>query len=92
MLSSKLMIAVFFKPVRLPTSRRVETQPVIILPIDFFVSLLFQAFRLLAVIPAMVGTIYNVYNVVHPPQNMPSLIVIDYIMCALWVSKLPYPA
>ena len=46
--------------------------------------LLFESCRLLAVVPAVFGTFWNLYRVLVPPDNTWRWRV-DYIVCIIWV-------
>ena len=46
--------------------------------------LLFESCRLLAVVPAVFGTFWNLYRVLVPPENTWRWRV-DYIVCIVWV-------
>lgn len=45
------------------------------------------SFRLLAIVPATIGTVINAHNVVHPPDNTIHT-RIDFAVAACWVSTL----
>ena len=77
------------QPTRLPIARKIpEHPPLIPLPLDTLVPYLFEFFRLLSIVPAVAGTLYNIHNVVHPPSAISNvqLTAIDYFISALWVS------
>jgi hypothetical protein len=46
--------------------------------------LLFQASRLLSIVPAIFGVLYNLYNAAYAPING-NISPIDYVVSALWV-------
>ncbi|KAF8627952.1 hypothetical protein AX15_004164 [Amanita polypyramis BW_CC] len=79
-------------PCRLPTARIVPSSDPIIPPNNVqqrLTPLLFEFSRLLAVVPAVVGTLYNLYHVYCPPASSPysgrkSPGRIDYFVSALW--------
>ncbi|KAI8995261.1 N-glycosylation protein-domain-containing protein [Trametes punicea] len=49
----------------------------------WLVQVLFQLFRLLAIVPAVFGTLWNVYHVIVPPDGNDAWRV-DYFVSALW--------
>ncbi|KAI0643283.1 N-glycosylation protein-domain-containing protein [Trametes meyenii] len=49
----------------------------------WLVQVLFQLFRLLAIVPAVFGTLWNVYHVFNPPDGIDAWRV-DYLVSALW--------
>ncbi|KAI0350270.1 hypothetical protein OH77DRAFT_1084801 [Trametes cingulata] len=49
----------------------------------WLVQVLFQLFRLLAIVPAVFGTLWNLYHVVVPPDGDDAWRV-DYFVSALW--------
>lgn len=51
------------------------------------IPLLMLSFRLLAIVPATIGTVINAHNVVHPPDST-SHTRIDFAVAACWVSVL----
>ncbi|EIW52729.1 uncharacterized protein TRAVEDRAFT_134876 [Trametes versicolor FP-101664 SS1] len=50
----------------------------------WLVQSLFQLFRLLSIVPAIFGTLWNIYRIYAPPYGDDALRV-DYFVCALWV-------
>ncbi len=46
--------------------------------------ILFQLFRLLAIVPAVFGTLWNIYHVLRPPDGLNEWRV-DYSVSVLWV-------
>jgi hypothetical protein len=42
----------------------------------------------LAIVPAVIGTIYNLYNIYQPPTHIGAPERIDFAISALWVSPL----
>jgi hypothetical protein len=46
--------------------------------------LLFEASRLLSIVPAVFGVLYNLFNAWHVPKNG-NIVPIDYVVSALWV-------
>lgn len=50
----------------------------------WLVQSLFQLFRLLSIVPAIFGTLWNIYHIYAPPYGDDALRV-DYVVCALWV-------
>ncbi|KAK2463308.1 hypothetical protein APHAL10511_004963 [Amanita phalloides] len=77
---------------RLPTARIVPASAPIIPPNTLqqrLTPLLFELSRLLAVVPALVGTLYNLYRLYSPPTSSPFPARkpperIDYLVSALW--------
>ncbi|KAF8334348.1 N-glycosylation protein-domain-containing protein [Amanita rubescens] len=80
---------------RLPTARIVRSSGPLIPPNNLqqqLTPLLFEFSRLLSIVPAIVGTIYNLYHVLYPPhhqatssnstRNPPERI--DYFVSTLW--------
>lgn len=49
--------------------------------------LLFEVSRLLSIMPALFGTLWNVYYVLRPPQHGWGWRA-EYAVCVLWVSPL----
>ncbi|TDL20450.1 hypothetical protein BD410DRAFT_725693 [Rickenella mellea] len=47
------------------------------------ISYLFEFSRLLSIVPAVFGTLYNLHNIYHPPPNLRHS-GIDYVVCTLW--------
>jgi len=45
---------------------------------------LFEASRLLSIVPAVFGVLYNLFNAWHAPKNG-KIVPIDYVVSALWV-------
>ena len=82
------IISYILQPARLPTSRKIpNSEPLIVLPINVIINYLFQACRLLSIVPAVFGTLYNILHAVYRPEphHMQNT-SIDYVVCALWVS------
>ena len=50
----------------------------------WLVPILFQLFRLLAIVPAVFGTLWNLYRVFRPPDGLDEWRV-DYAVSVLWV-------
>ena len=79
------------QPRNLPTARitRSSLSQELKLPAStaWLVPILFQLFRLLAVVPALFGTLWNLYRVLRPPDGLVAWRV-DYSVCVLWVSPL----
>ena len=77
------------QPRNLPTARitRSSLSQELKLPAStaWLVPILFQLFRLLAVVPALFGTLWNLYRVLRPPDGLVAWRV-DYSVCVLWVS------
>lgn len=76
------------QPRNLPTARitRSALSEQIPLPPStaWIVPLLFQLFRLLAIVPAVFGTLWNLYRVFRPPDERAEWRV-DYSVSVLWV-------
>ncbi|TFY74527.1 hypothetical protein EWM64_g9486 [Hericium alpestre] len=73
-------------PRHLPTARIVPSSGPIVPPHtleQLLTPLLFEASRLLSIVPAVFGTLYNVYYVWHPPLDGKNTRV-DYVVSALW--------
>ncbi|KAI0315488.1 N-glycosylation protein-domain-containing protein [Amylostereum chailletii] len=76
-----------FQPRHLPTSRIVPESDPIVPPNTLeqvITPLLFEASRLLSIVPAVFGFLYNVYYVWHPPDSPPALSRLDFFVSALW--------
>ncbi|KAH8111627.1 N-glycosylation protein-domain-containing protein [Phellopilus nigrolimitatus] len=71
---------------RLPTSRVInESPPLIQLPLDFLVRYMFEVSRLLSIVPAVFGTVYNIHHALYSaPSGNLQLSGIDFTVCALW--------
>lgn len=68
----------------LPTARGPAHHPPSATPLmTRLIPLLMLSFRLLAIVPAAIGTVVHVHNVVHPPEQTPHT-VIDYAVAACW--------
>ncbi|QRV95826.1 hypothetical protein RhiJN_23844 [Ceratobasidium sp. AG-Ba] len=68
----------------LPTARGpAHHQPLETPLMTRLIPLLMLSFRLLAIVPATIGTIVHVHNVVHPPEQTPHT-KIDYAVAACW--------
>ncbi|KAJ8516727.1 hypothetical protein ONZ45_g5995 [Pleurotus djamor] len=81
-------------PTRLPTSRILPSSAPLIPPSTLqerLTPLLFEFSRLLAIVPALIGTLYNLYFVFHGPDvyqpGKPEKV--DYAVAALWVGIFP---
>ncbi|KAF8590396.1 hypothetical protein K439DRAFT_1403866 [Ramaria rubella] len=70
-------------PRHLPTSRRLPTPPPLapLTPLARITPLLFQAFRLLSVVPAFAGACYHIFNLYQPRGTHSRL---DHFVCVLW--------
>ena len=77
-----------FKPRNLPTARitRSSLSQELTLPPQtaWLVPILFQLLRLLAVVPAVFGTLWNLYRMLRPPDGLAEWRV-DYAVSMLWV-------
>ena len=80
----------------LPTSRIIPASGPIVPPSPLqqqLTPLLFEFSRLLSIVPAIFGTIYNLYHVYQPPtyyahNYRPPPERVDYFISALWVGTL----
>jgi len=76
------------QPKHLPTSRKRPTSKPLIPPNtlqQFITPLLFEFSRLLSIVPAIFGTLYNLYHVYQPYDNGPERV--DFAISALWVRR-----
>ncbi|KAJ7747611.1 N-glycosylation protein-domain-containing protein [Mycena maculata] len=74
-------------PRHLPTSRILPASAPIVPPSTLeqrLTPLLFEFSRLLAVVPAIFGTLYNLYHMSHPPAGPRAPERIDFFVSALW--------
>ncbi|KAJ7688968.1 N-glycosylation protein-domain-containing protein [Mycena rosella] len=74
-------------PRHLPTSRIIPASAPLVPPSTLqqrLTPLLFEFSRLLAVVPAIFGTLYNLYLVSHPPSGPRAPERIDFFVSALW--------
>ncbi|KAJ7471975.1 N-glycosylation protein-domain-containing protein [Mycena latifolia] len=74
-------------PRHLPTSRIIPASAPLVPPSTLeqrLTPLLFEFSRLLAVVPAIFGTLYNLYFVYHPPSGPRAPERIDFFVSALW--------
>ena len=74
---------------RLPTARLTPPSGPL-LPQSTLISFVFEASRLLSIVPAVLGVLYNLYFVLYPPTPsssgvLPRLTRVDYAVSALWV-------
>ena len=78
------------QPRNLPTARitRSSLSQQLTLPAStvWLVPILFQLFRLLAIVPAVFGTLWNLYHVFRPPDGLNEWRV-DYSVSVLWVCR-----
>ncbi|KAJ6632487.1 N-glycosylation protein-domain-containing protein [Mycena sp. CBHHK59/15] len=75
------------QPRHLPTSRIIPASRPLVPPGTLeqrFTPLLFEFSRLLAIFPAIFGTLYNLYHVLHPPSAPRAPERIDFVVSALW--------
>ena len=75
------------QPRHLPTARIVPVSGPLVPPNSLeqvITPLLFEASRLLSIVPAVFGVLYNLFNVWHAPKNG-KIVPIDYVVSALWV-------
>ncbi|KAH8105232.1 N-glycosylation protein-domain-containing protein [Cristinia sonorae] len=52
-------------------------------PLKPFIPLLWELSRLLSIVPAVIGTLYNLYHVLYPPTDS-FWLRLDYFISALW--------
>lgn len=91
------------QPRHLPTSRIIHSSGPLVPPNTLqqrLTPLLFESSRLLSIVPAVFGTLYNLYRVYNPPN--PNILIqsgnrrpperVDFFVSALWVSLLLEPA
>ncbi|KAJ6524433.1 N-glycosylation protein-domain-containing protein [Mycena vulgaris] len=74
-------------PRHLPTSRIIPASAPLVPPSTLeqrLTPLLFEFSRLLAVVPAIFGTLYNLYLVYNPPSGPRAPERIDFFVSALW--------
>ncbi|KAJ7186956.1 N-glycosylation protein-domain-containing protein [Mycena filopes] len=74
-------------PRHLPTSRILPASAPLVPPSTLeqrFTPLLFEFSRLLAVVPAVFGTLYNLYHMYAPPTGPHAPARIDFFVSALW--------
>jgi hypothetical protein len=75
------------QPKHLPTARIVQVSGPLVPPNtleQLITPLLFEASRLLSIVPAVFGVLYNLFNAWYAPikgKNAP----VDYVVSALWV-------
>jgi hypothetical protein len=82
----------------LPTSRIIPSSGPLVPPNTLQQSLtplLFEFSRLLSIVPAIVGMLYNIFRIHHPPEPVldgrrrpPEQV--DYLVSALWVRLFIY--
>ncbi|KAF7329081.1 hypothetical protein MKEN_00168600 [Mycena kentingensis (nom. inval.)] len=74
-------------PRHLPTSRIRPVSAPLVPPSTLeqrLTPVLFEVSRLLAIVPAFFGTLYNIYHIYHPPNGPRAPERIDYFVSALW--------
>ncbi|KAJ7218554.1 N-glycosylation protein-domain-containing protein [Mycena pura] len=74
-------------PRYLPTTRIIRASAPLIPPTTLekrLTPLLFEFSRLLAIVPAVFGTLYNLYRIYHPPSGAHKPERIDFFVSALW--------
>ncbi|KAF5319465.1 hypothetical protein D9619_008773 [Psilocybe cf. subviscida] len=85
---SILILVIFSR--HLPTARIVPSSGPIVPPSTFaerVTPFLFEFSRLLSIVPAIFGTMYNIYYILYPPtasNTRPPPERIDYFLSALW--------
>ena len=52
--------------------------------LEHITPLLFEASRLLSIVPAIFGVLYNLFNAWYAPING-KIVPIDYVVSAIWV-------
>ena len=75
------------QPKHLPTARIVPVSGPLVPPNTLeqvIKPLLFEASRLLSIVPAVFGVLYNLFNACYAPING-KIAPIDYVVSALWV-------
>ena len=78
-----------FQPKHLPTARIVPVSGPLVPPNTLeqvLTPLLFEASRLLSIVPAVFGVLYNLFNAWYAPINGKNA-PIDYVVSALWVRQ-----
>jgi hypothetical protein len=78
------------QPRHLPTARIVPVSGPLVPPNTLeqvITPLLFEASRLLSIVPAIFGVLYNLFHAWHAPING-KIVPIDYVVSALWVRHL----
>ncbi|KAI4518207.1 hypothetical protein K525DRAFT_250663 [Schizophyllum commune Loenen D] len=74
-------------PRRLPTARIVGSSAPIVPPSSLqqqLTPLLFEFSRLLSIVPAIIGLLYNIYHMLYPPSHPGAPQRVDYFVSALW--------
>ncbi|KAL1743812.1 N-glycosylation protein-domain-containing protein [Schizophyllum fasciatum] len=74
-------------PRRLPTARIVNSSEPIVPPNPVqqrLTPLLFEFSRLLSIVPAFIGMLYNIYHMFCPPSHSGAPQCVDYFVSALW--------
>ncbi|KAJ7079359.1 N-glycosylation protein-domain-containing protein [Mycena crocata] len=74
-------------PRHLPTARLLPASGPLVPPGTLeqrLTPLLFEFSRLLAIVPAIFGTLYNIYHTYHPPSGPRAPERIDFFVSALW--------
>ena len=75
------------QPIHLPTARIIPVSGPLVPPNTLeqvITPVLFEASRLLSIVPAVFGVLYNLYHAFHAPINATNT-PIDYAVSALWV-------
>ena len=75
------------QPRHLPTARIVPVSGPLVPPNTLeqvITPVLFEASRLLSIVPAVFGVLYNLYHAIYAPANA-KITPIDYVVSALWV-------
>ncbi|KAJ7207899.1 N-glycosylation protein-domain-containing protein [Mycena pura] len=74
-------------PRHLPTTRIIRASAPLVPPTTLeqrLTPLLFEFSRLLAIVPAFFGTLYNIYSIYDPPSGAHTPERIDFFVSALW--------
>ncbi|KAJ7074708.1 N-glycosylation protein-domain-containing protein [Mycena amicta] len=80
-------------PCHLPTSRKRPAPARLVPPSTLeqrLTPLLFELSRLLAIVPALIGTLYNIFLFYNPPSAPRAPERIDYLVSALWAMLTGY--
>ncbi|KAF7290671.1 hypothetical protein MIND_01307400 [Mycena indigotica] len=80
-------ISFALQPCHLPTSRKRPAPAPLVPPGTLeqrLTPLLFELSRLLAIVPALIGTAYNIFMFYNPPSGPRAPERIDYLVSALW--------
>ncbi|KAF7328847.1 hypothetical protein MVEN_02514200 [Mycena venus] len=84
---SAAALRMLVEPRHLPTSRIIPASAPLVPPSTLeqrLTPLLFEISRLLSIVPAVFGTLYNLYFIYHPPSGPRAPERIDFFVSALW--------